>query len=417
MASKGRQVPQSPVGLIIADAVAHTGFSTVTHGVADNLKNNYNLHVLGINYYGDPHEYGYRIYPASIGGDVFGFGRTENLLQNIRPDFVLIINDPWVVKDYLPHIQRYNNAVLNRNAEFAAVGKGPVGKPAKVVAYIPIDGKNIRPEFGASLNSLDMCVAYTQFGAEQLINAGLDAPVSIIPHGIDNTVFSRIDVKTAREKIQINPNGDWFIVGCVNRNQPRKRLDLAIEYFAEFAKDKPETVKFYYHGALRDQGWDIIQLCQYYGIHDRLIITSPNITAANGVPRDMLRYIYGSFDVQLSTTAGEGWGLTNMEGMACGVPQIVPDWSALGEWCRGGAELIECTSQIVHTGGINTIGGIPDRLKTVEALNKMYADAQYRADIAEKGYRLVSDPKYTWKSVAANFDTVLKRVLKNGDNN
>jgi hypothetical protein len=52
--------------------------------------------------------------------------------------------------------------------------------------------------------------------------------------------------------------------GCVycfngNRNQPRKRIDLTVKGFIEFAKDKPDARLWLNMGA-KDMGWEIIPL-------------------------------------------------------------------------------------------------------------------------------------------------------------
>src|SRR6185369_4451228 len=207
----------------------------------------------------------------------------------------------------------------------------------------------------------------------------------------------------------------WFIVGCANRNQPRKRIDLALQYFAAWAQDKPSNVKFYYHGAIQDMGWNILQLADYYGIADRLIVTSNDITAANGVPRSFLKNIYSSFNIHVSTSMGECWGLTQMESMACRVPNIVPEWSGLSEWARGGVAYVPCTSTHVHTGGLNTVGGIVDKDMFIAELEHMYQDATYRDTVAKAGYDLVRQDKYQWRTVAQQFDTVFMKTLRGGN--
>jgi D-inositol-3-phosphate glycosyltransferase len=400
MASKGRTIKEKPRLLWIGDAVAHTGFATVCHSVLDQLHDRYDVHVLGINYFGDPHQYKYSIYPASTGGDVFGLKRTPALLQQIRPHITMIVNDPWIVRDYIQPLS------------------APIGKINNMdvfthkVAYMPIDGKNIQPAFVQPLNELERAIFYTQFGLDEARKNGFESDrVDIVPHGVDLTDFAQMSTDTARNKLT-SIQKDWFVVGCVNRNQPRKRIDLALEYFAEWVKDKPMTVKFYYHGALQDVGWNILQLADYYGINDRMIITDPNMSTAIGVPRSMLKYIYNSFDVQITTTLGEGWGLTQMEGMACGVPQIVPRWSALGEWADGGAAFVECTATQANSGGLNTIGGIADKAQFIQELDRMYFDIPYRKKIGKAGYDLVRQPQFQWKNVADKFDQIFKKVMQ-----
>lgn len=101
-----------------------------------------------------------------------------------------------------------------------------------------------------------------------------------------------------------------------------------------------------------------------------------------------------------------------METMACKIPNIVPDWSGLGEWARGGASLIPCTSIQMNTGGINTVGGIPDKNLFIAELEHMYQDAAYRAQVAKAGFDLILQPKFSWDSVANRFDTIFMDMLR-----
>lgn len=385
--AKGRIVAKRLTILICADAVAHTGFSSVTHGLAEQFSKRHNVAILGVNYHGDPHSYSYPIYPASLGGDVYGIRRLKSLIAHVKPDVILVINDPWIVKDYLD--------VLG-------------GTNIPVVCYSPVDGTNVRSEFAEGMNRCAHVVAYNRFGLDQLQQAGLTAQASFVPHGVDTSVFFPIDKREAREKLQI-PD-DWFIVGCSNRNQPRKRLDLMVEYFAAFAKDKPNSVRLYYHGALQDAGYDLVQLCKYYDIEDRFVITSPNITPAQGVPREMLRHIYSSWDIQITTTNGEGHGMTTHEGMACCVPQIAPDWAALGDWPKGGIELVPCSAVEVRTGGINTIGGIADKDMFIAVLDRLYSDDVARAVLAKRGFDIGTSPAFQWPNVAEHFLSIFRAV-------
>src|SRR5205823_13314929 len=99
-------------------------------------------------------------------------------------------------------------------------------------------------------------------------------PLEVIPHGVDTHRFfplSDDDVGRrveARRAMKLNDpeHRDAFIVLNANRNMPRKRIDLTMQGFAEFAKDKPTNVKLYLHMALQDTGWNVIALAKRYGI-------------------------------------------------------------------------------------------------------------------------------------------------------
>lgn len=398
---KGREVPKKKKLFMIADAAVTTGFSTVTHNIIEHLYKTWDIDVLAINYYGDPHEIQQKVRlwcpVAQNQGDVYGLSRVKPLLENIKPDVVLMINDPWII------------------AEYVDLFKDTSGKK---LAYVPIDAKNIKSMFVEEINKgFDHIIAYTQFGANELKQAGLTVPTNVIPHGIDKNDYFPLNKTEVRAQAGLEP--DWYVVQVVDRNQVRKRVDLAIYYFAEWVRryNLPETVKFYYHGALLDEGWDLGQIAQYCGVHDRLVLSHRQLNPAHGFPLHVMKMVYNLADVKLSTCQGEGWGLTTMESMACGVPQIVPDYSALGEWCRDadGNPVVEYTkiSEIpfFNVKGLNTQGGVPDMESTIAALQKMYENRAYREDLAAKGYRLVTQPQFEWRSVAKEFEKTFNTAM------
>lgn len=400
--SKGRQGIQKKKLFIVADAAVTTGFATVSHNLIANLHRDWDIDVLAINYYGDPHEIQQKARlwcpVANQPGDVYGMTRIKTLLNGIKPDVVLFINDPWILSEYVQVLEN---------------------TPGIKIGYTPIDAKNIKPMYVEEINKgFDHIIAYTEFGRTELQNAGLSIPTSVIPHGIDKADYYPMNKADVRKQAGLDP--DWYIVQVVGRNQIRKRIDLAVYYFAEWVKryNLPDTVKLYYHGALMDEGWDIGQLAHYNGMQDRLVLSHKNLNPAHGFPLEAMKLVYSLADVHVSTCQGEGWGLTAMESMACGIPQIVPNYSALGEWCRDdkGSPVVEYTDispiPFFNTKGLNTRGGIPDMESTINALHKLYQDKKYRDDLGAKGYRLVTQPRFEWRTIARTFENVFNTAQK-----
>lgn len=373
--------------LWVGDAVVQTGFSRVTHNVVGRLKNRgWDVAVLGVCYNGDPHGYDYPIFPAMLGGDSHGVGRIAGLIQQMKPDVVVINNDPWIIPDYYPGL--------------------PEGVP--VVAYMPVDAPNqgAAPSLGRV-----RAVSYTQFGRRELLIGGYSGRCDVIPHGVDSELYRPLDRNECRKRLKLkNKNlSELFIVGNVNRNQPRKRLDLTIQAWAQWwiNAGQPAEAHLYLHCANRDEGWNIFQLAKYYGIESQLIVTNTKMTVVNSLFEQEMPLVYNMFDVQLSTTMGEGWGLTTHEGMACGIPQILPRYSALGEWCDEAAHFVDVTSFAVTPRGINTIGGVPDVGQIVEAIDKFYREPDYRLAMAQKAFNRATETRFNWDSVATQFDELL----------
>ncbi len=379
--------------LWIGDAGVHSGFARVTHGVLDVLARTWDVHVLGINYRGDPHDYPYPIYPAASGGDSLGVGRTAELVERLGPDCVCLLNDPWNVPAYR---QR--------------AGDTPV------VAFLAVDGKNCR---GAEwLSGLALAVFWTQFGLHEARQGGYAGPAAVVPLGVDVDVYQPGDREAARARLGLDrvfthrglPR-DTFIVGTVNRNQTRKRFDLLVQYFAEWVKSRGITdAALYVHSApTGDEAYTLSQLAQYYGIANRLI--EPRLTNRNGATEAAMAATYPVFDVLLSTSQNEGWSLPTMEAMACGIPCVVPKWAALSEWPEDAAITVPCSTTSCTPHQINVIGGIPDRQATIAALDRLYRDRALRADYAGRGRALVSRPQYRWPAIGAAFTEALETAL------
>lgn len=405
-----------PKLFLIGDCGVDTGFGQVSHALIDQLWMRYDIHVLAINYYGDPHpiQQKCKLYnpAAKVHGDLYGINRVKPLIRSLKPDVIFLINDPWVAANYAELIE-----------EFTTTPK---------ILYTPVDAPHLKKDYTEPLKIFDHIVGYTQFAVDELKIAGIETIFSNIPHGVDTKLFKPVDMHDARER-----NGfkdDWFIVNVTCRNQLRKRVDLALYAFSKWVKEtnKPTTVKLHYHGAIHDEGWDIMDLAQYLGINNsedpgksHLIITAPNITAAEGLPRELMPYIYGVANVGLTATMGEGWDLPTIERMAMKIPMIVPKYSALREWAKGGVHFLELSKEPwFNINGLNTVSNAPSTDSIIEALEKMYTDVDYRDKIATAGYNLVTTPKYRWNTIANQFNTLFMSEIKkkkqekhNDDNN
>jgi glycosyltransferase involved in cell wall biosynthesis len=372
--------------LWIGDAVVSSGFARCTHHILEGMKDEWEPHVLGINYPGDPHPYDYPIYPCFTGGDPFGLGRVKEVIERISPEVAIIQNDPWNIPGYMKR-----------------TGNLPC------IASMPVDGKNCR---GSGLNGLAHAIFWSNFGLAEARKGGYTGTASVIPLGVNLDVYKSIDKVEARKHVQLPERiFDKFLVGNINRNQPRKRLDLTVRAFAKWIKSREiRDAYLYLHVApTGDRGYDCQQLTQYYGIANRLILAEPDI--GFGISEIDLVNTYNCFDIQVSTTQGEGWGLTQMEGMACGVPQIVPDWSALGEWAKDVAFVIPCPTTAATFNKINVIGGVADEQALIEAFDGLYQDKELRESFTNKGLEFVKKPEFNWKNIAEEYKKAIDEAL------
>jgi D-inositol-3-phosphate glycosyltransferase len=382
--------------LWVGDAGCDSGFARCTHRTLDTLKNLYEVTVLGLNYRGDPHSYPYKMFPCWPGGDMFGVKRIRALAE--KADIVVIQNDPWNIPPYLKELDGLN---------------------IPIVGTLAVDSKNCRSA-RFKLNGLTRALFWTQFGLDEARKGGLTIPGGVVPLGVDLDVFSPGDHIAARRFAIGLPEEcvNGFIVGNINRNQPRKRLDLTIRYFAEWVRSFGiKDAYLYLHVCpTGDLGIDCNQLANYYGLQGRLILAEPEVW--KGASIEHVVATLRAFDVQINTALGEGWGLTTMEGMACGVPQIVPDWAAFTDWPGDAVIKVPC-EETCFTSPTNQIGGVLDREWTVSALQALYAsgrDGVTWQDLRERGLAKVAEPRFRWDNIGQTFASELEAAFQDHAN-
>jgi len=126
-------------------------------------------------------------------------------------------------------------------------------------------------------------------------------------------------------------HADKFIFMNLNRNQQRKDIPRTIQAFVEFRKQVPESL-LYLHMAQKDQGWDLPEVCKAYNLDITSDVIFPqNFGPNQGYPRQIVNMLYNCVDATISTTLGEGWGLSWSEAMATKTPIIMPRNTALTE--------------------------------------------------------------------------------------
>lgn len=298
-----------------------TGFGTVSRNILSGLYSTgrYDVDILGINYWGDPHNFPFRVWPTGINADRDPYGRKKvfSMIPKMEYDLLFFLQDTFIL-DFLPELHQY---LHENNREFRSI------------CYYPIDGTPKR-KWLENVNACDRLVAYSKFGKTESLKAfpEMKEP-EVIPHGAntrDYFVANEKDVNGFRAQF-FGPQADKFIFTNLNRNQQRKDIPRTIAAFAEFHKEVPKSL-LYLHMAKKDQGWDLPEIVSQYGlsITDDVIFPE-NFGPNQGYPRNIVNMIYNISDCILSTTLGEGWGLSWVEAMATKTPIIMPGNTALVE--------------------------------------------------------------------------------------
>lgn len=377
--------------LVVGDGGCYTGFARVLHSIIKFFPEDYEFHHIAVNYRGDPFPIEnprHILYPAMLGGDLMGINRFPTLYNKIKPDLVFILNDLWILNYFVSHFEK---DILN-----------------KTIVYFPVDAFGTDFDWLDKFEQLGGIVTYTEFAKNEVLNLKPELKVQVIPHGIDTSKFYPLDKKSSREALRVIQPDD-FIVFNGNRNQPRKRIDLTFQAFAKFALNKPKNVRLYAHMGLVDSGWDLQKLAVRYGISDRIIVTSSDLSPQAGVPDERLNIIYNACDVGINTSMGEGWGLMNTEQAAVGVAQIVPDSSACAELFNDCGYLIPIKDYYTYTGQM-TIGAVVDVDKTVAILESAYTDREQLAVKNQLCGAKFTRPEYRWENISKQWLNLFEKV-------
>ncbi|MBD3262131.1 MAG: glycosyltransferase [Candidatus Altiarchaeales archaeon] len=387
-----------------------TGFGQVSRNILPALyeTGRYEVDILGINYWGDPHDYPFKIWPMAVNNqrDPYGRQRLQQHLHDPRLDFdILFFLQDTFILEFVP-------------ALVESLKKS--GKKFKSVFYYPVDGIP-KESWIRAANAVDYPVTYSQFAREQSIKLvpEIAERLQVVPHGVNPEVFfpaPKAQVQHFRKQF-FGPQADKFIMTNINRNQQRKDIPATIRAFKEFKKHRPDSV-LYLHMAAVDQGWNLPEVIKAFELDIRSDVILPqNFTPSNGFPLEVVNMIYNASDCVVSTTVGEGWGLSWTEAMATKTPVVFPINTCLGEYITE------------ETGFPYPSGGDPDHItvlphdnevprptshvgKMVEQLIYLHDNPEEAARRAENAYGMVSSTLFWNEHINPRWVELFDKIVK-----
>ena len=229
----------------IGDAIVQSGFSVVTHGICNELTKKCDLVVYGVRNDGKlRHNCDYHIYPGQNAGDIYGFEYAAQVVLQENPDVVVVFNDDHIVNRYIDAIRSLGNI------------------RARIVPLFPVNllplNKDVMLFF--SVKDVECLMTYTNFSKRKIEEINPNLNITAIYHGVDSKAY--FPVLNAKQQLGLKND---FIVGNVNSNTYRKRLDLFLEGFAKFAKNKTD-VKCLIHANNHDVAYDLPTLAKDFGV-------------------------------------------------------------------------------------------------------------------------------------------------------
>lgn len=314
-----------------------TGFGTVSNNIKKNLKNYFKkeleLDVIGVNHFGESYiePDGTTVISAKLSDfkkDDFGRHQFLKMIKEGNYNGVFIITDLGVMLDMLP-------IIASLHQEKKEMGK----KLFKLIWYFPVDC-NLFPALVKNIDCMEIdLVTYTEFARKEIyrLKPKLFGKVTVIPHGNNCADFYPINGVERKEfrKKWFGDAADKFIITNVNRNQPRKDLPNTILGFIEAKRKWGNKIKPFlylhchpsdpmghglrviFHQTDLEEGEDFMLLPHEYE-HSLVDIKTVNL-------------IYNASDLFITTSLGEGWGLSITEAFATRLPVICPATTSMKE--------------------------------------------------------------------------------------
>jgi glycosyltransferase involved in cell wall biosynthesis len=183
-------------------------------------------------------------------------------------------------------------------------------------------------------------IAMSRFGERLMLEAGLE-PL-YVPHGVDTAVFRPQPEIRDQVRDGLGLPRDAFVAGMVAANVsnpfvPRKAFPQALQAFTEFSA-RHDDAWLYLHTDFAPQGigTDLNVVADLVGCPAGRIRYPDPVGFQIGLPREVVACTYQAFDVLLSPSMGEGFGIPILEAQACGVPVITSNFSSMPELTGAG---------------------------------------------------------------------------------
>lgn len=399
--------------LWMGDAGCHTGFSRVTHSIGERLVEDYNheVHVLGYNFRGDSwpsllhpdQQTNLRLYrPNAIkGDDLYGMARHIELLGKIEPEVVVMLHDANILL-YLLFENGWDKEQI-------------LARYRPIISYVPVDGYN-RPPAWNMLPTITNAVAMSEFGLNSMPGSKL------VYHGIDTERFrpvTRAKPLTVSSGRVVRDQGDCkdafgyprdsFLIVRVDKNSGRKDFASTIKAVWPVMK-RHSDVRVHLHttgGRSQDDALVVNDmLTREPDVHDRFSLPGLH-TSFTGWPEEDLVALYNAADLFVTTSRGEGFGLTIGEALACGTPVIAQNVSAIPEVVGPGGVVLEPLTRLTVPNGSDL--WLADIEAFTDAIEKLYQSRGGRRELGAAGREHVVK-MFDWNVATAKFDEYIRAL-------
>ena len=252
----------------------------------------------------------------------FGIYHLEQIIRQVQPNIILSIDD---------------NIALER--QWTLIRSTSWCFDFEFIPYMTVDIANLpnRPNSPNIFNlyPVKRILTMTNFAEQEIYKVSPKISVCILPHIVDPAIFHQLPNKKELQNKWLNDDTS-FVIGSINANNTRKRWDILLDSFFKFAQTHDNVILLIKTTYLKPQRNFGLVPCSEYDLEQLILETCQKYQLTTSkikifdkeLSNVELNELYNCCDLGLSTTSGEGWGLTPCEMALCKIPQLVPEWSS-----------------------------------------------------------------------------------------
>lgn len=255
------------------------------------------------------------------------------------------------------------------------------------IPILPVDHEPIPPAILDRCRMAYRVVSYSPFGHEELLRHGYHS--TYIPHTVDMNAYQKRDRSEARKRLGIAE--DVFLFGMVAANKdnpPRKSFQEVMDSFKLFHDKHPKSALYLHTFTRQAGGFPIDDYAKVLGIQDVVYHGDFYDMMFNIQPEDM-SYIYSCFDCLLAPSQNEGFGVPIVEALACEVPVITTDFTAMRHLVEDGVTGYKIKVAYKRFTPLLSYVAIPDVADLYEKMEKIYTDD--RVKMGKAGRKFVEE--------------------------
>ena len=325
-----------------------------------------------------------------VGGTEFGYG--ENLLldhyRNYGCNLLLHVGDMWPL-GILPDLAAQNLVLW--------------------VSWCAVDWLGMPKNILNRIKPAHKLVPFSKYGEGALRRAGLTNVEPAIWIGLDTNIWR----PTPREELapmmgMLGFGWESFNILIVAANQERKRVREELEAIAMLRKLRPTAnVRLYIHSLLlgeRDLRADIDEL----GLGDIFVYPDQYIMGQGGIREEEMCMMYNCADIVLDCCM-EGFGLSQTQAQACGVPVVCLSEGAGPELVVSG---VEVPAAAVVTSAHQMAQPVPDPVQIARALVDV-CEMRQRQGMPLRSQAAVDFVQHnlSWDTIAQQWFGVIERCM------